>query len=71
MVLDIVDDPGPIISGLIANRRPEDPGFDAWLDTIADRPVVGLRRILHVMPDELSKNKALRAKIRKLSERMV
>ncbi len=67
MVLEMVDDPGTIISGVIANCRPEDPGFDAWLDTIVDRPVVGLRRILHVMPDGLSQDDAFRANIRKLS----
>ena len=69
MVLEMVDDPGTIISGVIANCRPEDPGFDAWLDTIGDRPVVGLRRILHVMPDELSMDDAFRANIRKLAGR--
>ncbi len=67
MVLEMVDDPGTIMSGAVASCRPEDPGFDAWLDTIADRPVVGLRRILHVMPDELSEDKVFRANIRKLS----
>ena len=67
MVLEMVDDPDTIMSGVIANCRLEDPGFDAWLDTIADRPVVGLRRILHVMPNELSKDDAFRANIRKLS----
>ncbi|MGH1482630.1 MAG: amidohydrolase family protein [Geminicoccales bacterium] len=69
MVLEMVDDPDTIISGVIANCRPEDPGFDTWLDTIADRPVVGLRRILHVMPDELSKDEAFRVNIRKLAGR--
>ena len=69
MVLGMVDDPGTIMSGMIANCRPEVPGFDAWLDTIADRPVVGLRRILHVMPDELSQDDAFRTNIRKLSDR--
>ncbi len=68
-VLAMVDNPATIISGVIANCRPEDPGFDAWLDTIANRPVVGLRRILHVMPDELSQDEAFRANLRKLSGR--
>lgn len=69
MVEDMAHDSGTIISGVIAGCRPEQPGFDAWLDAIADRRVVGLRRILHVMPDELSEDEAFRANIRKLSAR--
>lgn len=69
MVTNMVHDSGTIISGVIAGGRPEQPDFDAWLDTIAELPVVGLRRILHVMPDELSQDEAFRANIRKLSGR--
>jgi len=69
MVTDMVHDSGTIITGIIAGCRPEQPDFDAWLNTIADRPVVGLRRILHVMPDEFSEDEAFRANIRKLAGR--
>lgn len=67
LVLAMVADPGNVVSGVVASCRPEEPGFDAWLDRITDRPVVGLRRILHTMPDEMSRDEAFRANIRKLS----
>jgi len=70
MVLAMADDPDTIIDGVIANCRPEDgEGFDAWLDTIADTRVVGLRRILHTEPDALSQDDAFAANIRKLADR--
>ena len=69
MVQEMVENPDMIVSGIIAGCRPEKPDFDAWLDAIADRPVAGLRRILHVMPDELSQDDSFRSNIRKLASR--
>ncbi len=70
MVLEMADDPDTIVAGVIANCRPEDgDGFDAWLDTIADTRVVGLRRILHTEPDGLSRDDGFAANIRKLAGR--
>lgn len=43
-----------IIEGVIAGCRPEDDGFEAYLNEIAHPKLVGLRRICHVEPDELS-----------------
>ena len=55
------------ILGLIASCRPEDDeGFEAWLDECSDLPVVGYRRILHEVPDELSQVEAFRHNIRKI-----
>ncbi|MDP7425675.1 MAG: amidohydrolase [Rhodospirillales bacterium] len=53
--------------GQIASCRPEDElGFDAWLEECKDLGVVGYRRILHVMPDELSQSSTFRTNIKKI-----
>lgn len=53
--------------GQIASCRPEaDEGFDAWLEECSGLGVVGFRRILHVMPDELSRSSLFRANLRKI-----
>ena len=56
--------------GLIASCRPEtDAGFDAWLDECAGLSVHGFRRILHVLPDDLSTTATFRANLTKLGAR--
>lgn len=53
--------------GQIASCRPEDEdGFDAWLDESRDLGVVGYRRILHVVPDEMSRHETFRSNLRKI-----
>ena len=53
--------------GQIASCRPEeDAGFDAWFEESQGLGVVGYRRILHVMPDELSQSSTFRANIKKI-----
>ncbi|MEM7047454.1 MAG: amidohydrolase [Pseudomonadota bacterium] len=55
------------LRGIIASCRPEDDsGFEAWLETCAALGVAGYRRILHVMPDDLSQSEAFRANVRKI-----
>ncbi len=52
---DMASEPGAITCGVIASCRPEEKdGFAAYLDSIHHPKLVGLRRILHVVPDELS-----------------
>jgi predicted TIM-barrel fold metal-dependent hydrolase len=56
--------------GQIASCRPEDDtGFDAWLDECAGLGVRGFRRILHVMPDDLSTTDTFRHNLRKIGAR--
>jgi predicted TIM-barrel fold metal-dependent hydrolase len=56
--------------GQIASCRPEtDAGFDAWLDECAGLGVVGFRRILHVVPDDVSQSETFRANIRKIGRK--
>lgn len=55
------------ILGQIASCRPEeDAGFDAWLEECEGLKVHGFRRILHVMPDELSQGETFRKNLRKI-----
>ena len=54
-VKDVSQRPGSLIRGAIAACRPEDAGFPAYLERVlADPFVKGFRRVLHVVPDELS-----------------
>jgi predicted TIM-barrel fold metal-dependent hydrolase len=53
--------------GQIASCRPEtDMGFDAWLEECEGLGVKGFRRILHVMPDDLSTSETFRRNLRKI-----
>jgi predicted TIM-barrel fold metal-dependent hydrolase len=69
-VANLIADPTNKILAMIASCRPEfEVGFDAWLDECAELPVVGFRRILHVVDDDLSKGKLFRSNVRKLGNR--
>jgi len=58
------------ILGQIASCRPEtDAGFDAWLEECGALQVKGFRRILHVVPDEMSQNEVFRASLRKIGRK--
>ena len=60
-------EPGSGILGIIASIRPENaPGFDAWVEEGRELGVVGYRRMLHVVPDDLSRTETFRANVRKL-----
>lgn len=53
--------------GQIASCRPEtDAGFADWIAECEGLGVVGFRRILHVVPDDLSQSETFRANIRRL-----
>ena len=54
------------ILGQIASCRPEEAGFDDWLAECTGLRVRGFRRILHVMPDDLSAGAEFRANLRKI-----
>lgn len=55
------------VLGQIASCRPEDAaGFDAWLEECQRLHVKGFRRILHVMPDDLSTSATFRSNLRKI-----
>jgi predicted TIM-barrel fold metal-dependent hydrolase len=53
--------------GQIASCRPEtDAGFADWIAECEGLGVVGFRRILHVVPDDLSQSETFRANIRRI-----
>ena len=59
-----------IVRAVIAGCRPEaDAGFEAWLDETDTPLVVGYRRPLHVVPDELSTTDGFRANVRRIGKR--
>lgn len=66
MVADLMARPGSLIRGAISSARPEGPGFDSWLERLDRRIVRGIRRVLHVMPDDLSQSATFRKNIREL-----
>lgn len=60
--------PNSLIRGAIAACRPEEPGFPAYLDRILANPFVkGFRRVLHVVPDELSDDPLFRENLNRLT----
>ncbi|MCB1342974.1 MAG: amidohydrolase [Pseudooceanicola sp.] len=69
LVAALARQPGSGILGMVAACRPEQDGFDAWLDELADLPVVGLRRILHEVPDAVSQGAGFRANVAQLGKR--
>ncbi|MBL4918444.1 amidohydrolase family protein [Szabonella alba] len=53
--------------GQIAACRPEsDEGFEAWLDECRDLHVVGFRRLMQTMPDDMSRAETYRRNIRRI-----
>lgn len=65
-VAELMRRPGSILRGAVSNARPEAEGFAAWLERV-DRDVVkGVRRVLHVVPDEVSQAPLFRANIARL-----
>lgn len=68
MVEELIALPGSILKGVISAGRPEDPGFPAFLEQVLARPSIkGLRRVLHVVPDEVSQAPLFRENIRRLT----
>lgn len=69
-VAKLAENPANRIVGIIASCRPEsDEGFDAWLEECAGLPVVGYRRVLHVVDDDMSQSSVFRANVRKIGAR--
>ena len=51
----LVESPGTLITGIIAQCRPEDAtGFEPWIQARLGMPLAGLRRVCHTEPDDFS-----------------
>ncbi|MBZ9674276.1 amidohydrolase family protein [Mesorhizobium sp. ES1-1] len=60
--------PGSMLAGAIASCRPEEANFPAYLDRQRANPFVkGFRRVLHVVPDDVSEGGLFRENIKRLS----
>ena len=69
LVDSLVKDPATPLVGMIVSCRPEEnTGFQAWLDECEDLNVVGYRRILHEISDDLSQTDTFRANIRRIGQ---
>jgi predicted TIM-barrel fold metal-dependent hydrolase len=68
-IAELAAAPDSLIAGMIVNCRPEDEGFEEYLETLSGMPIVGLRRILHVMPDEVSRQPHFVRNVRLLAAR--
>jgi len=59
---------GSLLRGAISGCRPEEAGFPAFLERqLADPFVKGLRRVLHVVPDDVSERPVFRDNLRRLA----
>ena len=67
-VADIALQSGSLLRGAISSCRPEDDGFAAFLELQLSNPFVkGFRRVLHVVPDDLSEGATFRDNLRRLA----
>lgn len=67
-IAELMARPDSLICGAVSSARPESEDFEAWLDR-ADRSVIrGVRRVLHVVPDEVSQDGRFRRNLRKLGD---
>ncbi|MBZ9881716.1 amidohydrolase [Mesorhizobium sp. CA10] len=59
---------GSLLRGAIASCRPEEAGFEAYLETVKAEPFVkGFRRVLHVVPDDVSEGALFRQNVKRLA----
>ncbi|MBZ9861171.1 amidohydrolase family protein [Mesorhizobium sp. CA12] len=67
-VKSIAGQAGSLVKGAIASCRPEEAGFEAYLETVKAEPFVkGFRRVLHVVPDDVSEGALFRQNIKRLA----
>jgi predicted TIM-barrel fold metal-dependent hydrolase len=58
-----------LLEGVVAGGRPENSDFRLYLDRVARHPKLkGIRRVLHVQPDELSQSRLFVENIRSLAD---
>jgi predicted TIM-barrel fold metal-dependent hydrolase len=67
-VSGLAKQPGNAIVGAISACRPEDQGFAAFLERQKANPFVkGFRRVLHVVPDDVSESPLFRENVKRLA----
>ena len=69
-IASLARDPGNRLAGLIAACRPEaEEGFEAWIEEAAGLGAVGFRRVLHVVPDDVSQSATFRQNVARIGAR--
>lgn len=69
MAEDLRRDVGPPMAGAISSCRPESPDFPVFLERQLANPFVkGFRRVLHIVPDEVSTTAVFRENLRRTGE---
>ena len=68
LVSELMLQPKSLLKGAISSCRPEYENFPQMLEWLLEEPIVkGLRRVLHVVPDELSQSAIFRDNVKRLS----
>lgn len=68
LIEGLAGEAGSLLVGAIASCRPEAPDFPAYLETVLANPFVrGFRRVLHVVPDDVSEGALFRENIGRLA----
>lgn len=68
LIEGLAGDKGSLLRGAIASCRPEEPEFAPYLERQRENPFVkGFRRVLHVMPDDLSEKPLFRDNLKRLA----
>jgi len=65
----LADDSASRILGVVAAGRPEQEGFEAYLDRITHPKLKGIRRVLHTQPNAVSQSSCFRENVRVLAGR--
>lgn len=69
MVEGFMATPGSLVIGAISSCRPEHADFPAFLERASARPSIkGFRRVLHVVPDEVSQAAMFRNNVKRLAK---
>ena len=67
-VYSLAEQSGSLIRGVIANCRPEEEGFVRYVESVRHPKLVGFRRILHVVPDDVSRHPCFAENVRWLGQ---
>lgn len=65
-VAELMARPNSLLRGAISSARPESADFPDWLERVDRAVVKGIRRVLHVVPDEVSQTDLFRQNLRRL-----
>lgn len=65
----LAEEPGCLIRSVVALARPESPDFEHDLDCLSHPRLAGIRRVLHVQPDDLSASALFRRHVALLGNR--